>query len=79
MLHVDGRDAVDYFKSTRDELSIGEHSEEDIVILGDASGMTEEEIHLVLSQPETVQMVSLGKLPLLASQCVVLVNHYLDE
>ena len=78
LLHVDGANATEVFQSLRDNLELDSNVGEVVVVLGDSYGMTEEEIGCVMSQPESVSMLSLGKLPLLASQCIVLINHYLD-
>jgi hypothetical protein len=54
-----------------------------VILLGDNRGLNaEEEEGLVKMEQEgvaTVVKVSLGPTPLLASQCIVLVHHYLDR
>ncbi|KAK3248175.1 hypothetical protein CYMTET_42356 [Cymbomonas tetramitiformis] len=49
-----------------------------VVVLGDSYGMTVEEISSVKQQVGATA-VTLGRLPLLASQCIVLINHHLDN
>lgn len=49
-----------------------------VVVLGDSYGMTVEEVSFV-KQQMGASSVTLGRLPLLASQCIVLINHHLDS
>jgi len=86
LLDVDGTETLANAFAVSDKVSqsVGESAEgsggrgDVVVVLGDSYGLTAEEVSCVKAQPEVVTL-SLGKLPLLASQCIVILNHSLDN
>ena len=59
------------------EIKPGEIKEEPIFVLGDHLGLPRKEKRFIKKNCE--EIISLGNIPYFSSQCIAIINHYLDK